>query len=34
MTAGALLTAGQLAKVPGATVELLHGYGWVDTLAL
>ena len=34
MTAGAFLTAGQLAKVPGATVELLHGYGWVDTLAV
>ena len=34
MTAGALLTAGQLAKVPGATVELLHGYGWVDILAV
>ena len=34
MTAGAFLTAGQLAQVPSATVELLHGYGWVDTLAV
>ena len=32
MTAGAFLTSGQLAQVPGATVESLHGYGWVNTL--
>ena len=34
VTAGAFLTAGQLAQVPGATVESLHGYGWVDTCAV
>ena len=32
-TAGAFLTASELAKVPGATVSSLVGYGWVDPLA-
>lgn len=33
VTAGALLTAAQLAQVLGATVTSLVNYGWVETLA-
>jgi hypothetical protein len=33
VTEGAYITASQLAKVPGATVESLSGYAWLDLLA-
>jgi len=33
MTEGKFITSSQLAQVPGATVDSLVGYGWVDTLS-